>query len=274
MNKIKQTILIWFFNFLHVQLFLSLISLPILVAWGLPFSLMTLVGNLIFAPFLSLFLLLSTTIFFSELLHIPTTYTLYLLEKLYEFWIYFLGKGSTKWLYAIDRWGLVFCIGGAVAACVLLHHKQWGREKNSWKLFLPLLLAPFLYQQVRGLIPYQGTLTCSKRTAFLSSSRGKVSVVDHGALGEKKSAGTWVQYAFLAQVTRQCGSAQFDTITCSYPTERTIEALETLSRHAPINRIILTHPARQSKRYKEQYKKLEATTKKEGIVLIAKTIPQ
>ena len=66
-------------QFLQVQLFLSLASLPILVAWGIPFSLATVAGNFLFSPFLTLFLLLSSLIFFTELIFIPNAWLIFFL---------------------------------------------------------------------------------------------------------------------------------------------------------------------------------------------------
>ena len=252
MNKFKQTILSWFYNFLHVQLFLSLMALPVLVAWGIPFSLTTVAGNLLFTPFLFFFLFISTALFFSELLQIPNKPLFYLLEKLYALWLFLLNKGSNNWLYAIDMWGLFFCIIASLTACIVLHHKQFGREKNSWKILIPLLLLPFLYQQIRAFLPYHGTLTCIKKTALITCCQGKVSIIDYGAFGEKKSAGIWIQYAFLSEIIKRCGSLKFDLVTCPYPTVRTLEALETLCQHAPVKKILITHPARRSKEYKKR----------------------
>ena len=253
---------------MHVQLFLSLISLPILVAWGLPFSLITVFGNLIFTPFLTVFLLISTGIFFSELLSIPNGWLIYALEKLCTVWMYCLDQGSTTWLYGIDYWGVSICGVCALTACVLLHHKQWGREKNSWFLFLLLLLTPFFYQKIHSFFPQKGRITCIKKNALLLSKKGKISVVDYGALGEKKSAGTWIQYTFLAESLKQCGSVHFETVTCPYANAQTLEALNTLCRHARVEKINITHPNRRTKHYKDSYKALEKITKKEGTTVL------
>ena len=252
---------------MHVQLFLSLISLPILVAWGLPFSLTTVFGNLIFTPFLTIFLLISTGIFFLELLSLPNGWLIYLLEKLCTFWMYCLDNGSTAWLYGIDYYGLIICSVCALTACVLLHHKQWGREKNSWYLFLLLLLAPFIYQKIRSFFMQKGHITCIKKNALITSNNGKISVIDYGALGEKKSAGTWIQYTFLAEALKQCGSVQFEMVTCPYANAQTLEALNTLCRHAQVKKISITHPTRQTKQYKDRYGLLEKVTEKEGTLL-------
>ncbi len=268
MNQFTLTAQRWFYSFMHVQLFLSLLSLPILVAWGLPFSLMTVFGNLIFTPFLTLFLLVSTGVFFSELLKIPNGWLIYALEKLCTLWMYCLDHGSTSWLYGIDRWGIILCILGAIIACVLLHHKQWGKERNSLPLFLLLLATPFAYQKVRSFFTQKGRITCIKKNALITSNNGTISVIDYGALGEKKSAGTWIQYTFLAEALKQCGSVQFDTVTCPYTNAQTLEALVTLCKHARVKKISIAHPRRQTKQYKDHYKALEETAKKEGVSLL------
>ncbi len=270
MSMLKLTVIRWFYNFMHVQLFLSLISLPILVAWGLPFSLTTVFGNLIFTPFLTLFLLIATGIFFFELLAIPNGWLIYALEKLCSLWMYCLDHGSTTWLYGIDTYGLIVCSVCALSACVLLHHKQWGREKNSWSLLLLLLLTPFAYQKIRSFFPQKGRITCIKKSALITSCKGTISVIDYGALGEKKSAGTWIQYTFLTEVLKQCGSVQFDTVSCPYANAQTLEALNTLCRHARVRKIIVTHPNRQTRQYKDSYAQLEKIAKKEGTALLTK----
>lgn len=269
MNKFILTTKSWFYSFMHVQLFLSLASLPVLVAWGLPFSLMTVLGNFIFTPFLTFFLLISTFIFFSELLHIPNDFLIYALEKLYALWMYLLEYGSTAWLYGIDQWGLITGCLCTLIACILLHHKQWGREKNSWKVLSFLLLTPFLYQKVRSFFPQKSHIFCIKKTALITSDKGIVSVIDYGALGEKKSAGTWIQYTFLAEILKQYGSVRFGTITCPYANTQTINALIALCKHAQVQSIVISHPPRRSQEYKDRYKELEITTKKEGTILLS-----
>lgn len=267
MNKFKSTAQTWFYNFMHVQLFLSLISLPVLVAWGLPFSLMTVGGNLLFTPLLTLFLLISTSIFFFELFHIPNSWLIYLLEKLSGFWMRLLEYGSTSWLYGIDQWGLLICAFSAFIACIILHHKQWGKEKKSWILFSFLLLLPFFYQKIRFFFPQKFLITCIKKNVLITSHKGILSMIDYGALGEKKSANTWIQYTLLPQALKKAGSVRFDTILCPYATLSTLEALIILCNHAPVKKIVITHPQRQSRHYKKCYKDLKALAQKEHILL-------
>ena len=113
----------------------------------------------------------------------------------------------------------------------------------------------------------KGHITCIKKNALITSNNGKISVIDYGALGEKKSAGTWIQYTFLAEALKQCGSVQFEMVTCPYANAQTLEALNTLCRHAQVKKISITHPTRQTKQYKDRYGLLEKVTEKEGTLL-------
>ncbi len=256
MNTLKNKLCTAFYSAMQVQFFISLISLPILVAWGLPFSVMTVLGNMLFTPILMLFLLISSLIFFSELLHIPNGLCVLALEKLFALWMYLLQFGSTKWLYGIDHAGLVLCAIVACATAIILQHRQWGRQKKSVPLFALLLITPFAYQTVRSWWPKKGSITCIRRTVDLQKKSGKINIYDRGALGEKKSSGGWVQYTLLPEALKQCGSIRFGTIECPYCSENTLKALSTLCKHAPLDRVVITHPARQSKEYKSELKKL------------------
>lgn len=111
-------------HFLHLQLFLSLISLPILIAWGLPFSWLTFVGNLIFTPFLTLFLLVSSLIFFAHLVSIPCGFLVSILEKITSWWIFLMQWSDRHWLMGFARPSLMvlFCI--PVIAVLIVQSKR------------------------------------------------------------------------------------------------------------------------------------------------------
>jgi len=101
MKRFVQNLKKKLLTFLQVQCFLSLVSLPVIVAWGLPFSLMTAVGNFIFSPFITIFLLCSSLIFFTELLSIPNQYLIIILEWITKIWLICLSYGSKSWLVGL-----------------------------------------------------------------------------------------------------------------------------------------------------------------------------
>ncbi len=267
MNTLQNRIRTAFYKGMQVQFFISLISLPVLVAWGLPFSLMTVIGNLFFTPFLMLFLLISSLIFFLQLLALPNQWCIAALEKIYALWMYLLQFGSMRWLYGIDQMGLIICTLTACAALIILQHKYLGRPKKSVPLFVLLLIIPFLYQTARSWFSKETSICCIKKTIDLKSNRGKINAYDRGALGEKKSSGTWVQYTLLSEALKKCGCLQFDTIECPYPNPNSLKGLYALCNHASIDRISIHHPYTRSKEYKKEFEKLKQVAQEKKIVL-------
>lgn len=77
----------WIGKFLYLQLFISLIAFPLLLCWGLPISLLSPVGNLIFGPFLTVFLFLSSMLFFTELLYLPNGWIASVLDTFTQSWL-------------------------------------------------------------------------------------------------------------------------------------------------------------------------------------------
>ena len=116
MKNIFGKIFSWLMNFIYIQLLVTLISLPILVWWGIPISLLSPIGNLIFTPLLTIFLFLASLIFFLELFYIPNQWLIYLLEIVTRFWNYLITFGSNGSLIGFAKPPLWFFI--LVILCV------------------------------------------------------------------------------------------------------------------------------------------------------------
>lgn len=94
MNRIKA----WVKSGLNVQFLTTTLSLPILIAWGLPISLMTVVGNLCALPFLVATLTLSSLLFLTELIGLPNALIAQATNLIIEIWHFFIKQGSPSWL--------------------------------------------------------------------------------------------------------------------------------------------------------------------------------
>lgn len=77
----------WIIKAVKLQIVLTTISLPILIGWGLPVSLISILGNIIFAPFFVIFLFFSSLIFITQLLNIPNKIFIYILEFIEKIWL-------------------------------------------------------------------------------------------------------------------------------------------------------------------------------------------
>ncbi len=122
-DKIK----IWFNKInrlLEMQLFMMLISWPILLYWGLPLSIMSPIGNIIFAPFLTIFIIISSLIFFSELLSMPNNFLIKCLDLISNLWIKPLKWSSKTWLIICKYPNIYFLITIPIITLLIIYNQK------------------------------------------------------------------------------------------------------------------------------------------------------
>ena len=230
----------WLLTFIELQLFLTCLSLPILIAWGLPISLLALVGNLIFTPFLAAFLLLSSFLFFTEILHIPNQALIYCLEQIGNLWLYVLNFAHKGWLisYPQPPYWLLFLIATIAILIILLRDitQQWMRIAA----FLGLLF--FFY----GLLHLCFAQT--NKPFFIEYSSGSISalychkqlvVVESGALARMKSADSWIDYTLIPALMRATGKTTIDHLIVCNVGPRIFQGIATLITKIPVKRLYL-----------------------------------
>ncbi len=237
MNTISQRLRKWFLPFVQVQMFLSLISLPVLVAWGLPFSLMTITGNFLFGPFCTAFLLCSSLIFFTELAHVPNGLFVTLLEYITNIWLFFLNCSTKTWLIGFTTNSCLLFFGAAAASLVILQHRRWGTAERS-SITLSILFVATLAISKLMYVPAHATIMCNKKSIELFTCNGALNLKDNGGLGEKINPASWVQYTLLAEITKLFGTTHLQTVETSKHSLPTLHALKTLCKEATVKEII------------------------------------
>lgn len=194
--------------YLELQLFLTACSLPILVGWGLPLSLICPIANLLFSPFLIIFLLCSTIIFFLEILRLPNQLFIFLLEKITYCWELLLNWASIWYLCSLPQQSLLlisFLPG--VAYCII-------RAKNmrlSYRIFLLsiVLLIPCLSRSL-----FVITDTCyigqQKHHIHCIKNNDLLICYDNGCLSLSKNPESFVQYTVLTELNKHFGANTID----------------------------------------------------------------
>jgi len=132
----------WLATGIYSQLFLLLVSWPILLWWGLPISLLALVGNIVFSPIITLFLMLCALLFFTELTGLPNGAFIFLLETLSDWWVGLLGWGSPGFLFKYHC-PSVWLLLGMVGSALVVIYSFWGRTRLRAMIYLLLLLVGF-----------------------------------------------------------------------------------------------------------------------------------
>lgn len=225
---------------------LTVVSLPFLCAWGLPISLLSIVGNLAFGPFLAGFLGLSSCLFFAHLLGLPTQLIGSLLNIVCSVWLTLLSFGSTLFLVALPDsmlWLTIVCTLGAV---VSLHHKKWGRPKEHLIIlcgFVTVLtLASYWYQH--SFLTH--TIYNKNKTVVITHKDSLLTLEDHGGLTEKRSPASFVQFSLLPGLCKKAGTLTIDQVIIHTLTRKTVIALKQLAKTARIKKIVYA-PYKKSK---------------------------
>lgn len=261
------------FFFIQMQLFMMLVSLPILVAWGLPLSIMSIVGNLIFSPFLIIFLLISCLIFFFELCCLPNSFLIMCLEQVTQLWSWCVSHGASSWLIGFKKpplWVLWIIIVGLLS---ILHHKklQYARRRfAALVLFLLLVFVTLKFYALQKVVIKDIPCALGSVTALKIGST--VSVIDSGAMG-KRYAPQWVEYTLVKEMVEQFGSMDIDHLILTRPTALSLEYAAQLCSFMNVHTIYLvTWRGDSEKKQLWAYGRLRAilAEKKGSIIRISK----
>lgn len=87
-----------FMRTIFLQIILAFVTMPLLVGWGLPISIVGLLSNLFFAPALCAFLIIASIIFTTEVLHIPNSLIVVAFDYLSTYWLKALATSKSYWL--------------------------------------------------------------------------------------------------------------------------------------------------------------------------------
>lgn len=217
----------WFARAIQLQLFLTLFSLPILAAWAIPFSIMSPVGNIIFTPFLILFLLLSSFIFFGELLHAPYGFCTLLLNHLTTFWMKLMDFGAIEWLTGITYIPLPLLSCIAIAPIFIMSCKHTRSLPRSICCFLLLLIGIVGYTRFNNQKYRIFTIPCARGQLTLITTPTTTLIVDPGFLGSMTSAASWTRYTLIPELIKN-GITTINHVVILQPKGFAFESLEQL----------------------------------------------
>lgn len=185
-----------FKNFFHkiiklieFQLLMMLISWPILLYWGLPLSIMAPISNIIFMPFLSLFILISSFIFFTELFSIPNNFLIKTLDILSNIWFFFLKQSTKFWLLPVQYPGLFYLILLILFTLIIIYIKKLRSSLLKILIILIFILFCFIIFKYLNLGPFQkDILIINKSVLFIKKENQNIVIDNLGALNKNISS--------------------------------------------------------------------------------------
>ena len=235
-----QKIAHYILRFLQLQLFISLVALPILLCWGLPISILSPVGNLVFGPILTLFLFLSSLLFFTQLCCIPNSWIVWGLEHTTQFWLYIMKTDSHPWLFGFAQPSFIILILIPLAALDILHLKKIKYLLQSVVcLGLLLLLFCFFIQVAHSKTYSIETLACNKGELTIIHDNAQLIVIDPGVIGQRISATSWTEFTLMPHLVKMSGKTTIDCLILMQPSGTLFEAIALLAKKIKIKKILL-----------------------------------
>ena len=219
----------WLLRAAALQGFLTLTSLPILVAWGLPLSYLAPIGTVLFTPLLTLYLWCALAVFFTTLCRIPNSYCLLALHHVGSWWLWVLKLIKTPWQIGFVCPPLLVLICIPMSAFGLVWYLR-GRSLASITCGISLLLCGWII--VLKMMPHQNSViithTNGKSITALYDQNRTLAIDSESCCSSLVDSSNWIAYHALPEITKQMGSAHIDQFIVMHPRQRTFEALATL----------------------------------------------
>lgn len=231
---------LWLLTYLEIQLFITLCAWPFLQYWGLPISCASIIGNLLFAPFLTAFLFLSSLIFFCELLYLPYYPLLLLLEGVTQLWYPLLIASNRSWLFTLRHPPFLITLFLPLCTGIIIHSKPFKAPLHRITVLalffftagfaIPLLVEHSTNKSVT-LNYFDSALTIirSGSTSILS---------DPGCLGRRLSAQKKVRYTLVPFLVNQ-GINSLTIVHVTRPSIMVFRALQTLITSFPVQQVYI-----------------------------------
>lgn len=226
---------------LSIQLFLFLLSLPIIVAWGLPISIMTLISTPLFGPALTIFLLMATLIFFCTICGLPYGMLLIMLDRFVQVWDYFLLLGSSQWLIAFIRPPLFLILFWSFFNSLFLLFVLQRPPAARVRPLLWYCIAIIILLCTQRYIPYRSTHRIQSKSGYLEIffHNNKTTIIDQSFFTRQKSVESWVQYSLAPLLINHTGHTAVATLVVTKLSQNTVNAICAIMHYCAVQCVII-----------------------------------
>lgn len=230
----------WLLQASAIQLFLTLISLPILTAWGLPLSYLTPFGTLLFTPVLTIYLCCALAVFITTLCTLPNSYCIYALQCVSSAWLWTLSLIKTPWQIGFvcpSFYVLALIPCSALMLVFVLRKKQLftivaalAILLTTWIFILRTLPTVACLQIADAKNNDFSVFYTNNQTTVIDTMSGCSSVVDGCSL---------ILHKIMPEITKKTGAAHIDRFIIMHPRQRTFEALAALCKKGVIHDVYM-----------------------------------
>ncbi|HSC25360.1 MAG TPA: hypothetical protein VLB80_04065 [Candidatus Babeliales bacterium] len=240
MKKIAQ----WYRSLLkniQLQLFISFVSLPFLIQWGLPISMLTPISTLIFGPFLTCFLLISSLVFFLELFCLPNMPLIWCLERATTLWLMCLELEQKSWLIGFIKPPLIILCMIPCMALVIVHNKKVATVLQRITLLITFLIISCILLKLFPLYKNNKIekIKCNNGEITLITHDATLTMIDPAFIASRPSYESFISYTLIPEIIQRTGNTHIDHLVVFKFNKRIIDALQFLSSKIVIKNIYL-----------------------------------
>lgn len=234
-----------FLPLVNFQLFLTLITFPFLVAWGLPFTPMSIIGTLVFSPCLSAALCMLSGIVCLEILGIPNTPLIFFFEKGTHMWLKILAT-APSFFYAfpipLSPWFL--CVI-PIATLGILHLLCFKKPISCLFAFLSLLSICTLGLHLLPSKAQHANVPYGKKCISITQEKNGLTIHHNAPHALRRtSIEKWIEYTLLPCLASNFGAYAVDTLSITKLTSATYQFTELLcKKHMIRSTIIIDAPS-------------------------------
>lgn len=257
-KRLTEIIKNYIFSFLELQFVISLMSLPLLILWGIPISIMSPLANLIFTPLLILFLWISCLASICIITHIPCNVFEIILNKITDLWLYLLTFSKPTWLvgFPIKMLYLSLIIFITIALWYIFIRPTQKTTVifliSCW--FFMILVQPFFTNKIK-------LEQISDLHLWALRIANKTYLIDNGALCTHKNMYTNLDYTILPKLIYHTGCTTIDTIIFNKPSTQIIKIAEQCSKQFNCKNFIVTQKGQCYQKMEQHFKNKKITIK-------------
>jgi len=186
-----------------------------------------------------IFLLCSSLLFFSELLHMPNSVLVYCLECITYVWHLLLSIQQPQWLIGFVKLPIILLCSVIFIALWIVSRRVWRRETRIAAFMVVFGLLWSVSYMARGTGDPVTPIACNKGSVFILHDHHKTIIIDPGYIGRSPSAASWVQYTLVPQLIQLTGSLRVDYVIVLQPGSRVFEALGSLCTKVQVQQVYM-----------------------------------
>ncbi|MBY0110120.1 MAG: hypothetical protein K2X90_03360 [Candidatus Babeliaceae bacterium] len=233
----------WLAQTLIIQLFLVSLSFPLLVSWGIAFSPLIFLGNILFTPVLTLFLALSCVIYMLELFYIPNDYLCMALDSVAHYWIIAMSWAPNLPMIGCPQAPFWVLLVMPLGSWVIL--KNYGLKNSLVTLCLLTCWVGTVFCSIKWYftpIDKELELRCGARSVIVKSRGRKIFFLDtQRALQSRACSLAWIDYTLSRELLKEFGATTIDVIVIAKNTPVTSLRLKELCKKYHCKKVFDAH---------------------------------